>query len=1229
VNTAPELAFAGTGRFELLRPLGEGGMGAVYEVRDREHDARVALKTLKATAPESLLYLKKEFRALQDLRHPNLVRLGELFEDEGRWFFTMELIDGVDFLSWVRPGGDARALPTGESETGSLAALDAAYVDRSPPRLGPSPALDEARLRDALAQLARGLAALHAAGKVHRDVKPSNVLVSSAGRVVLVDFGLSIDVASGGAGELRAVGTAAFMAPEQAARETPTAAADWYSFGVLLYAALTGELPFRGARLARQRANEPPPKVRSRAPAAPENLSALCDELLALDPIARPSDREVLRRMGVDGEPRAFGDGARFVGRGGELAALEAAFGDSRGRAVTALVIGDSGLGKSMLARELITGLRLRDPRCVIFAGRCYERESVPYNALDGIVDAVSEFLAALDDATVGRLLPTHAGALARVFPVLGPALRRTSTPAEPLLSVSAQELRTQAFTALRELLAAIAEARPLLLYIDDLHWADADSLALLAELLAAATAPRLFLLATLRAPSAEVAHQLDRLPDARRLHLAPLPAGDAQRLALGLIGGVGDAHLAEVIAREAGGHPLFLVELAHQVSRDGGAGVGGVRLDGALWARVQHLEPAARRLLEVLAIAGSPLSVAAAARAAALLPAAYADQATALAIERFARTNDAHGGERVEPYHDRVREAVLANLSADVQRDCNLRLAYALEADGSTDDAQLARHFADGGEPARALGYMTRAAHAASSALALEEAARLYRRALELHALAPGDEAAREVLELATADAFSAAGHGKQASALWLGIAARAGGRIDLQRRAAEELLSHGLLEEGYAVLDRVLAALGLSRPRSTLSAIARVAMSRVRVALFGDQLQARVPSERELERVDLIGGITLAQWTMDPLIGAALQADHLRLALRSGDRARAAYAYALEAIVSASDGNPAQARTQRWTELSQSHADTIDRRMLNTGYESLFSGIALLEGRWIEAHAVAEPTVESLARAPLGKSWVRDFTRLIGLMTWFWRGRPGELLARSPGLIRDAEEHGNVNMWSWLQALEIWALSHVGHGDEARAHFAAFHARLPSRGFSLQRWYVEHSRVVTLLCERRGEEAWHTMRAVRRRTRFAMVGQAQRAWSTWLRANAALARAIENPASRGAMLASARRLALELDGERSGWVDAAAACVRAGVTSFEGTARDTLPKLEAAEALLAAHDVDAQLAAVRVVRGGILGGTRGRALVEQGRAFEEAQKLAPAARWMILPGAWCEAGR
>jgi serine/threonine protein kinase len=146
--------------------LGRGSIGAVYRVYDRETDSEVALKTLGAPAPEQLYHLKQEFRALAGIVHPNLVELYELVVTERECFFTMEAVEGLEFVAHVR---------------------------REAGRLSASP-LNGDGLRPfvhAARQLVQGLAAVHSAGKLHRDVKPPNILITQEGRVVLLDFGLA------------------------------------------------------------------------------------------------------------------------------------------------------------------------------------------------------------------------------------------------------------------------------------------------------------------------------------------------------------------------------------------------------------------------------------------------------------------------------------------------------------------------------------------------------------------------------------------------------------------------------------------------------------------------------------------------------------------------------------------------------------------------------------------------------------------------------------------------------------------------------------------------------------------------------------------------------------------------------------------------------------------------------------------------------------------------------
>ncbi len=426
--------FGGTERFELRRQLGAGGMGVVYQAYDRERDGLVALKTMSQVDAGSLYRFKREFRALADLAHPNLATLHELFFKDDQWFFTMELVEGRNFVEYARAPSDGRER--------------------------------EARLVKSLRQLVDGVGALHAAGHLHRDIKPSNVLVTEQGRVVLLDFGLVTPLAGFGGYHSttpRVLGTLAYMAPEQGSGRPLSEASDWYSVGLMLYEALTGRIPFvepelpgdtrsaqRSAlprtlsdsqadtqeqatppvpgpqvnwiRVLSARLDSEPPPPRQLEPEVPAALNDICVGLLRSQPEARLSRPQILERLGAV-EPGAVSleavPAVPFVCRADHLQALQEAFETvRRGRPVTVYVHGSSGIGKTALARRFLDGLLERD-RAVVLEGRCYEQESVPYKALDSIVDALSHYLACLKRALAAELLPRDTWALARAFPVL------------------------------------------------------------------------------------------------------------------------------------------------------------------------------------------------------------------------------------------------------------------------------------------------------------------------------------------------------------------------------------------------------------------------------------------------------------------------------------------------------------------------------------------------------------------------------------------------------------------------------------------------------------------------------------------------------------------------------------------------------------------------------------------------------------------------------------------
>ena len=488
LNPLDRLQAAVADRYRIGRRLGTGGMGVVYEAFDRVHARPVAIKTLYFDNPAAVYLLKKEFRTLADVSHPNLISLYELVGEGEVWFIAMELIRGETFRDFVRPRGP----PTASGEP----AADA---------------LDVTRLRSALAQLAEGIHHLHGAGKWHLDLKPSNVLVTGEGRVVILDFGISGQVHEGrdatvvtrGAG----AGTAMYMAPEQVDAEGGIAASDWYAVGVMLYEALTGRLPFEGstelAVLGRKITGGFVP-VSAVAPDAPGDLAALCMDLLARQPEQRPRGHEVLARLGSPERrgppaPHLAQRAPAILGRGPHLATLEQALEKAcRGHEICVYVHGPSGIGKSTLVAHFLREIAERRS-AVVLQGRCSPRESVPYKAFDGVLDSLTRHLRSLKKEEAAELLPADILELARVFPVLTQVEEVAAHPARRTEIPDALELRRRAFGALRELLTRIARSRPVVIYIDDLQWADVDSIALLDDLLRPPTAPPLLLVSCFR----------------------------------------------------------------------------------------------------------------------------------------------------------------------------------------------------------------------------------------------------------------------------------------------------------------------------------------------------------------------------------------------------------------------------------------------------------------------------------------------------------------------------------------------------------------------------------------------------------------------------------------------------------------------------------------------------------------------------------------------------------
>ncbi|MGE0145657.1 MAG: protein kinase [Planctomycetota bacterium] len=280
------------GRFRLIREIGRGGMGVVFEAHDDVLGARVALKLLsdsRSFGDEAVERFRREAAAIAALDHPNIVRQLDSGRDDGKFWIAMELIRGRSLRDALH---DLRA----RCDSDPTAIPDSARLRPSEPGTCFEQTLEIAgRVADALAHA-------HARGIVHRDIKPQNVLLAEDGRVLLADFGLAL--ASGDAsltrtGEL--AGTANYASPEQirgATREID-GRSDLFSLGILLYEMLTFVRPFEGDSTARVldailHAKSPP--LSTRLPGTPETLQILVARLLEKDPQLRPASAEVVAR---------------------------------------------------------------------------------------------------------------------------------------------------------------------------------------------------------------------------------------------------------------------------------------------------------------------------------------------------------------------------------------------------------------------------------------------------------------------------------------------------------------------------------------------------------------------------------------------------------------------------------------------------------------------------------------------------------------------------------------------------------------------------------------------------------------------------------------------------------------------------------------------------------------------------------------------------------------------
>jgi len=1236
--------FKGNDRFIIEGILGEGGMGVVYRARDLRRSSAVALKTMTRLDPSALLRFKKEFRALADIAHPSVVQLYELFAEGDQWFFTMELLEGTDFVSFVRGIRRISGAQITMTDSGSLlrplvssaptieASLVISEIDASPllaiansgEQVG-----DETRLREASLGLLDGVIAIHASGRLHRDIKPSNVMITPEGRVVLLDFGVVGELGKGERVEDLVLGTPAYMAPEQARASLVGPPADFYAIGVMLYEALTGQLPFDGAPeevlYAKQQGRPRPPS--EIVEGVPEDLGALCLDLLAPAPQDRPDGPEILDRLrtvrpgtGVRTSrslrpSTTTGSLRAFVGRDAELSVLRQGLRRAaRGEGVLTLVSGASGIGKTTLIQRFLKEVA-QTPRTLVLSGRCYEREAVPFKGLDSVVDELSRWLSLMPQQELGSLLPTHAAELLRVFPVLRsvPALERRSAgrpeAGEP------QEVRRRAFMALRGLLGAIADDRPLVVHIDDLQWADVDSVALLEQVLHTPGAPAMMLIGSFRSEALGKSAALTALltlverfslaDKVERIELSRLPYDDCARLAALSLGDRAESSpdVVRRIAEESQGLPLFVSELsAWQRTAAADETSGLISLDAVIQGRVDELPPEGRALLEVLCVAGGPLPIRVV-EAVVGLPETDALRAR-LRVAKLTRSVDSGERELLDIYHGRIRDSLLGSLESSRQRGLHARLATELERGAETDPGVLVEHFLAAGDEAGARRHVLAAAAAAERGLAFLHAASLFRRAIEL-----GVGESRWQLERSVGDMLLAAGHAAEAAAAFASAVHHAPPeeRTALRSLAAVHFLKSGGETEGLRLLRESLGDVKLGYPETTASAVVSLLGNRARLLLRGMKFQPRADvSASELARIDVAFVAATGLAMFDVVRAADFGARHLLLALDGGEPIRICRALLIEASgraaveVRGRDSIEGLVRTAESLATRSNDPHAIALARLAAGMVRVFSG------EWRAAQALLDAAELIIRERCRGVHW-----ELANAVAWSMNalilcGELKEAAVRVPEVLREAQERADrfaLMHMVYPAAITAIVADDPDTADRIARDFPRFGGDFSER-FTGGHWGSLVSRVSANRYRGRGRLAHEEMEVDFARIKAAhfLRVNMMRVCTTFERGLCALS-AAEDGGDKAALWRLAERCARDLLADRPDYAAPMGHHVMGCLLAGKGQAEQAKQQLDLAISGLTRVDMGYLASCAKARRGALVGGETGRELLEASR--------------------------
>jgi tetratricopeptide (TPR) repeat protein len=722
-------------RYRIDSELGQGGMGIVYQAFDTLLKRSVAIKVLSDSglSADSQSRLLDEARAAAGLSHPNIVTVYDVREYDGSLFIIMELVDGKSLK-------------------------DESFED-----------LD--RILEINRQLCEALAHAHQHNVIHRDLKPENVLLVD-GQVKLMDFGLARSMASRMSTDGDLVGTAFYLAPEQALGLEVDERTDLYSLGVMMYEMLTGRLPFTaGDALAviSQHLHAPVIPPRTYNGKIDSELNLLILRLMSKTREERPSSAdEVLSALSSIGkleqEGVETGDiillqqivQGRLVGREVELDSLRRHWREAQqGQAQLVLISGEPGVGKTRLAKELIAYGRLHGGR--ILQGGCYEYEAmVPYLPF---AEALRDWVHTQTTESLHDKLGRNATELAK----LAPEIEARLGPLTPNPSLAPDQERMRLFDNFARFLQNLAAEKGLLLFLDDLHWADRGTLSMVHYLLRRLRNERVLILGGYREVELDRTHPLaaalvewNRERLVTRIQLGRLTKDDCGQLLASMFEQDEiTPEFTEAIFRETEGNPFFIEEVVKalidsgQIYRENLEWQRGEIADlaipqsikEAIGRRLNRLSTESTEILQHAAILGKIFDFQELITIHTNGGEGKLDQENkilnALDEGLNAQLIRALEGESFSFTHDKIRETLYEEINSIRRRRLHHKLAQRLEKvvkDQAREDylPDLAYHYLQGGDLEKGMEYAIRAGEHARNLYANDEAVKYYLQAAE-----------------------------------------------------------------------------------------------------------------------------------------------------------------------------------------------------------------------------------------------------------------------------------------------------------------------------------------------------------------------------------------------------------------------------------------------------------------------------------------------------------------